>query len=331
MNGGEIVAVFQCVQRRVHLALVVGVQIAVGALHMGVGQTHQLGDAPHQRHRADDGALLAILALEGGQLHGAARAPGPDHVGGQLAALHACPVDGMIPQNLVAQLHQAGDFLRIRAGGVVVADGLLQHVVGLGGMERRVRGHVRKHADMPEGAAHMHGEAGRLRRGMEAVVSQQVAHEGFGLVALHVAAVMAVDDETAVHLLHGAQVHPHGHLPRGEGHIHARGLQHAAPGVAGARVVAEDVQDGGVAACGNPRGDGLAQAGFAARKNAEVGQVEGFKGRFAPKGGNRVVAHAVADDQYIFHGITLLTLPGTPRGWPGRFPPAAPDPTKGCW
>ena len=152
----------------------------------------------------------------------------------------------------------------------------------------------------------MHGEAGRLRRGMEAVVSQQVAHEGFGLVALHVAAVMAVDDETAVHLLHGAQVHPHGHLPRGEGHVHARGLQHAAPGVALPRVVAEDVQDSGVAACGNPRRDGLAQAGFAACKNAEVGQIKVFEGCFAAEGRNRIVAHAVADHQYILHGITLL-------------------------
>ena len=34
MNGGEIVAVFQRVQRRVHLALIVGVQVAVGSLHM---------------------------------------------------------------------------------------------------------------------------------------------------------------------------------------------------------------------------------------------------------------------------------------------------------
>ena len=71
-------------------------QIAGGPFHMGRFQSGQTGDAPYQRNGADHRAPVAVFFLEGGQLHGRGRAPGPDHVGGQLALGHpACGCCGM--------------------------------------------------------------------------------------------------------------------------------------------------------------------------------------------------------------------------------------------
>ena len=154
---------------------------------------------------------------------------------------------------------------------------------------------------MAEGAADVHMQLRGFLRRLEARVGQQVVHQRFRLVALDVAAVVAVDDELAIHLLHRAEVDAHGDLAGLEGHAHAGSLQDAAAGVAPAGVIAEDIEDGRVAAGRHALGHGLAGAGFAARQDAKVGQIQVFQGGLVSKLRDGIVAHTVADNQDILH------------------------------
>ena len=116
MDGHKVLSLVELVQGGGHLALVVGVQLAGGALDHPDVQPGQAGDAEAQGHGGDDGAGFVVLVPEGVQGHGAAFGPEPDAVGGELPLGPAGLIDGVVVQHLVGQLHQV-----FEDGGIVVA------------------------------------------------------------------------------------------------------------------------------------------------------------------------------------------------------------------
>ena len=106
MHAAEIRAVFERLNHRVHLALIVGIQLCVGAFNPRGIHAAKARNAPNQRHGGNRAARLAVKAFKRGKAHRAARPPRPDAVGRQLARSHTALIDRMIAQNLVGDAHE---------------------------------------------------------------------------------------------------------------------------------------------------------------------------------------------------------------------------------
>ena len=94
MQAEEVVVGAQAVKGRLKLAGVVGVNLAGGSLHFDLFEAAQHADAVHQRHRADDAAVVPVTLAEVRQRDGGAFGPDPDAVGRELALGAALLIDG---------------------------------------------------------------------------------------------------------------------------------------------------------------------------------------------------------------------------------------------
>ena len=310
MDGHEVVGL-QLFQHGGHFTLVVGVQLAGGALYLPDVQAGQAGDAEAQGDGGDDGAGLLILVVEGVQLHGAALSPEPHAVGGELALCPAGFVHRMMVQHFVGQLHQV-----LEHSGVVVArgqkgaDDLTQMVVGrdqgdAGDIGLALNGNV------PEGGGRMDHHAGLFGGSLEAGVGKEVGDQLDGLVALNGAAGVGED----LLLLKGQVVVLVGHHVAAVGHVaslqlDAGGgcLQRGAAGVADFGVCAKDGENGGVTAGGQVAGavDDVAHLALGGQ-GIHHGDVCCLERGLVLQGGDGVVGHAVADDKDVFHAGVLLS------------------------
>ncbi len=119
------------------LPLVVGVQLAGGALDHPDVQPGQAGDAEAQGHGGDDGAGFVVLVPEGSPGPRRRLRPRTRRRWRELPLGPAGLIDGVVVQHLVGQLHQV-----FEDGGIVVArgrqgaDDLPQMVVGAKGRSR---------------------------------------------------------------------------------------------------------------------------------------------------------------------------------------------------
>ena len=236
----------------------------------------------------------------------------------------------MLAQHLVGGAHQRRDRRAHRALGQQRGDGLAQMVVRLGKVRFALRP-VRRvnHADMAEGRRDMDGKTERRGKRRKARVMHEILHELNGLLALDAPAVVGEDARRLKRLaLKGAEVDAQARLARLQHDAHARRLQRGAPGIACARVVAENREDGGVAARRHARGHGLAQAEPAPGQAVDLRQGERRQRRFAAQLRNGFVRNAVPDDQHIFHdaippsllqkAAAMAARPPVHRGAPGR-------------
>ena len=209
-------------------------------------------NAPHQGYRADNRAAVPVLAGKGGKAHARRRAPRPDEIGRQQAGGLPAAVDGMVFQDGIAQAHQVFHVMAKAPRRIVLRlsgqrrhmrfQRFAQHVVRLGqahGLEiLRLGAH---NADMPEGIRYRDvktclGQPLRKNR-----IRYQVAHQGSGVLAVDASPIVTAHNQAAIVVRgHGAKVHAKAHASPRHLHAHARGLQRAAPGIAGCRIIAKN-------------------------------------------------------------------------------------------
>jgi len=205
--------------------------------------------------------------------------------------------------DVAAHLARGGVFGLTRHMGQMLRDGLLQHIVRLGQLHGvQLFGVGNHHANVAEGISHGDGQAGLLQKLRKLGVGDQVVHEGHGFLAVNIAAVVAADDRRAVFILgHGTQVAAEADGAVGQDNVHAGGFQHAAAGVVGLGRVAENAENGGVAAGGHAVGHGERTA-----EETTCDTVKGVEGQYFHGGvvgqlRQLGIGHAVADHEDVFH------------------------------
>ena len=307
VQRGKII-LFEGIQRRLHLADIVGVDLARRTVHRRVLQSRQLRNARHQRHRRDRIAAVAVFLFKLVQLHSAALPPKPERIGRHLARSAALVVDGVLFENTPRCAHDFAQHFVALALGQVLRDGSGQNVVRRRGFHLVAAGF--EHRDVAIGGIDGEAHAVFFQQRCKGRLCDQVVHQ------LH--RVLPVDGAAAVGehglpfvfvpvLGNRRQVAAEGDIALFHLHTGARSLQRGAAGIDQARVIAEDVQNGGIAARGHAARHGAHLAHQPLPCQAVNHRLfRRLQRSFAAQLFHREIRHAVADDQYIFHKLHAL-------------------------
>ena len=264
-----------------------------------------------QRHGRDDAAVRAVVLREVRQRGRRALGPEPDAVGRELAGGAARDVDRVLIEDVERAAHQLAQHVGIRAAGGQDGADLLAEVVVRRGELYAPDVHVALHREVAERRALVDDHAGLLGQRAEVGVMEEHRHELVRLAALD--AARAVGDDVLVlerHVLIGVGDHVASVARVAGGELYAgrRRLERGAAEKVLARRAAEDGHDGRVAA----GGEALGHVAHAA-EDAVAGEIVDrvlfrcFERRAAAKRVERVVGHAVADDENVFHTVSLFS------------------------
>ena len=310
VQGHEVVP-FEHVQRGGDLGGVVGVPLA-GRGRDGDGlKPRQDADAVAQRHGRDNAAVRAVVLREVRQRSRRALGPEPDAVGRELAGGAARDVDRVLIEDVERAAHQLAQHVGIRAAGGQDGADLLAEVVVRRGEPDALDVHVALHREVAERRALVDDHAGLLGQRAEVGVVKEHRHKLVRLAALD--AARAVGDDVLVlerHVLIGVGDHVAAVARVAGGELYAgrRRLERGAAEKVLARRAAEDGHDGRVAAGGEALGH-VAHAAEDAVAGEIVDRVlfRSFQRRAAAERVERVVGHAVADDENVFHTVSLFS------------------------
>ena len=317
MQGHKVV-LFEHAQRGGDLRGVVGVPLA-GRGRDGDGlKPRQDADAVAQRHGRDDTAVRAVVLGEVRQRGRRALGPEPDAVGRELAGGAARDVDRVLVENVERAAHELAQHVGIRAAGGQDGADLLAEVVVRRSELNALDVHVALHREVAERRALVDDHAGLLGQRAEVGVVKEHRHELVRLAALD--AARAVGDDVFVlerHVLIGIRDHVAAVARVAGGELNAgrRRLERGAAEKVLARRAAEDGHDGCVAAGGEALGHVAHAAEDAvAREGVDRVLFRCFERRAAAERVERVVGHAVADDENVFHTVSLFSEDFSPRG-----------------
>ena len=309
---------FEHVERGGDLGGVVGVPLA-GRGRDGDGlQPRQDADAVAQRHGRDDAAVRAVVLGEVRQRGRRALGPEPDAVGRELAGGAARDVDRVLVENVERAAHELAQHVGVRAAGGQDGADLLSEVVVRRGELNALDVHVALHREVAERRALVDDHAGLLGQRAEVGVVKEHRHELVRLAALD--AARAVGDDVLVlerHVLIGIRDHVAAvaRIAGGEPDAGRRRLERGAAEKVLARRAAENGHDGRVAAGGEALGHVAHAAEDAvAREGIDRVFFRCFERRAAAERVERMVGHAVADDENVFHTVSLFSEDFSPRG-----------------
>ena len=169
----------------------------------------------------------------------------------------------------------------------------------------KVRAAAAQHGDVPVGGVDGEGHAVFFQQRGKGRVREQAVHEGHGVLAVDGAAAVG---EHVLFLIraglfaHRGQVAAEGDVARLHLDAGARRLQGRAARVDLARVVAEDGENGRVAAGGHAVGHGLdLRDDPAARQAVDRRLLRRLQRGAAPQRLHGKVRHAVPNDEYVLH------------------------------
>ena len=228
-----------------------------------------------QRHGRDDAAVRAVVLGEVRQRGRRALGPEPDAVGRELAGGAARDVDRVLVENVERTAHELAQHVGVRAAGGQDGADLLAEVVVRRGELNALDVHVALHREVAERRALVDDHAGLLGQRAEVRVVKEHRHELVRLAALD--AARAVGDDVLVlerHVLIGIRDHVAAvaRVAGGKavGHV-AHGAEHAA-----------------------------------ARKVVDRVLFRRLERRATAERVKRMVSHAVADDENVFHMSSLF-------------------------
>ena len=136
VNIYEIIAIFQSLDSRSRLALVVGVGKTCCTLNNDVAKPRIMADSTNQIHCRNHGTLLnlRIHLRKGKHVRTVTAAPRPDNVSHALATFLACHIERMVLQNLLTLQNQfvqkVGSLLRTHAIVIAQCAAILSHILG---------------------------------------------------------------------------------------------------------------------------------------------------------------------------------------------------------
>ena len=302
---------FEHVERGGDLGGIVGIPLA-GRGRDGDGlKPGQDADAVAQRHGRDDAAVRAVVLGEVRQRGRRALRPEPDAVGRELSGGAARDIDWVLIEDIERAAHELTQHVGIRAAGGQDGADLLTKVVVRRREPDALDIHMALHRDVAERRALVHDHAGLLGQRAEVRVGKERRHELVRLAALD--AARAVGDDVLVlerHVLIGIRDHVAAvaRVAGGEPDAGGRRLKRSAAEKVFARRAAEDGHDGRVAAGGETVGH-VAHAAkhTVTRKVVDRVLFRRFQRRAAAERVERVVGHAVADDENVFHMSSLFS------------------------
>ena len=309
---------FEHVERGGDLGGVVGVPLT-GRGRDGDGlKPGQDADAVAQRHGRDDAAVRTVVLGEVRQRGRRALRPEPDTVGRQLSGGAARDVDRVLIEDIERAAHELAQHVGIRAAGGQDRSDLLAEVVVRRGEPDALDVHMALHREVAERRALVHDHAGLLGQRAEIRVRKERRHELVRLASLD--AACAVRDDVLVlerHVLIGIRDHVAAvaRIAGSEPDAGGRRLKRGAAEKVFARRAAEDGHDGRVAAGSETVGH-VAHAAKHAVTCKVVDRVlfRRFQRRAPAERVERVVGHAVADDENVFHTVSLFSEDFSPRG-----------------
>ena len=273
-----------------------------------------------QRHGRDNAAVRAVVLREVRQRGRRALGPEPDAVGRELAGGAARDVDRVLVENVERAAHELAQHVGIRAAGGQDGADLLAEVVVRRGEPDASDVHMALHREVAERRALVDDHAGLLGQRAEVGVIEEHRHKLVRLAALD--AARAVGEDVLVlerHVLIGIRDHVAAvaRVAGGEPDAGRRRLERGAAEKVLARRAAEDGHDGRVAAGGEALGH-VAHAAEDAVAREVVDRVlfRCFERRAAAERVERVVGHAVADDENVFHTVSLFSEDFFAAGYP---------------
>ena len=217
----------------------------------------------------------------------------------------------MLIEDVERAAHQLAQHVGIRAAGGQDGADLLAEVVVRRGELYAPDVHVALHREVAERRALVDDHAGLLGQRAEVGVVKEHRHELVRLAALD--AARAVGDDVLVlerHVLIGVGDHVASVARVAGGELYAgrRRLERGAAEKVLARRAAEDGHDGRVAAGGEALGHVAHAAEDAvAREGIDRVFFRCFERRAAAERVERMVGHAVADDENVFHTVSLFS------------------------
>ena len=290
---------------RLALAPVVGVQVAVGSLDLDGPPADGFGDTTDQVHGGDGGAKEAVQFFERFEFRSQALAPEPDLCGRLFAEVPADAIDFVVGQDFAAGFHQAVDLFGAAALRQMPRGRPAQDVV-------RRRG-----PKLAPAVPAMDQQVAVAHAGVKLPV---LVAQGFGDIAEERPAFLGRDSPGRIidhrALDHGYQVAAEDQVVPGQGDVPGQGLQRRAAGVDGGRVVAQQAEDGHVAAGRQVLGDIARRAEAALGGHAVEGRAVGqLEGGAAPQRVLRQVAGPVGDDDGVFHRALSWSTTRIRTGW----------------